>query len=175
MKIKSNAGKSVYFEQWSTPLDQVQSLWLSKAVMSASCLHLIFEQGKGTPNVKYVLTLNRRWPIRFTEEAHAVGCIGKYFETDSKNNKFPHNKKGYPIRTWKLWSTKYIKEINTNHSLSDYKRPKYKDIPQYLIITGDEWIEFIADCEPDWTIHKHTSIQKLIDSYSKKNYKPRTF
>ena len=52
--------------------------------------------------------------------------------------------------------------------MSDYKPPKYKDIPQYLIVTQNEWVEFISPGEPTWNIHKNASTQKLINLYSKK-------
>ena len=168
MKIKSKAGKTTYFEHWSTPLDQAQSVWLITAVMSPNQMHLIFSFEKGAPNIKYVMSLGRGWPIRFTEEEYAVGCIEKYFEKQKKEPEPPRNQKGQHFKTWKLWGTKYIKEINTNHAISDYKPPKYKNIPQYLIITQDEWIEFIGTCEPTWNIHKNASTQKLIKRYSKK-------
>ena len=172
MKFKSKTGQGVYFEHWSTPLDQAQSIWLTSMVMSSNMVHLIFNLEKGSANVKFVMSLGRGWPIRMTDEGYAVGCIGKYFEKEKTVPKLPKNCKSVQFKTWKLWGTKYIKEIDENHALSEYKQKKDTNIFQYLIITQDEWIEFICPGEPEWNIHKNSSTQKLIDSYSKKIWKP---
>jgi hypothetical protein len=173
MKIKSKVSKSTYFEHWSTPLDEAEWLSLNAVLQTNHNVNLFFQSEKRTQDKTYVMTFGRNWPYRLTEEEYAIGCIGKYFEKPKGKPEPPKNRKGRRFRTWKLWGTQYIKDINTNHALSDYKPPKYKDIPQYLIITDDEWIEFICLGQPEWKIHKNMNMKKLISYYMKGSWKSK--
>jgi len=169
MKIKSEAGKNIYFEHWSTPLDQAKAVWLETFLMIGNKMHFFFRLEKGAPNITYVMSLSRGWPIRFTEEEHAIGCVAKYTVGKNDENIAPVNSHGYQFKTWKLWGTQYIKEMDSNHALSDYKPRRNKNLFQHLIETQEEWIEFICTpgVEPKWKVYKGTDVRSLVRHYTK--------
>ncbi|MEQ1666197.1 MAG: hypothetical protein ABL927_12570 [Bdellovibrionales bacterium] len=116
------------------------------------------------------MKLGRYSPFRITEECNAVGFISKYFcSATKKPKKIYLNSNGHYIRTWKLWNTQYIKEIDSNCALSGYTKKRNKNIYQYLIKTQEEWIELITPDEPEWKVYKNKSLEELIMNYTKKS------
>jgi hypothetical protein len=83
-------------------------------------------------------------------------------------NSYFLNKKCFPFKTWRLWGTSWILELDTYLVLSDYAKTRDKNIHQFLIQTENEWIEFICPYEPDWKTYKNKSLQELMLYYSKK-------
>ncbi|MBC7458785.1 MAG: hypothetical protein H7235_10930 [Bdellovibrionaceae bacterium] len=173
MKIKSTAGKDVYFENWSTPLDQGQWIWLISLLQTVDSIHFFFAfTGDKASKRIHVMTIDRYCPYRLIEERYAVGCVGKNLLERKKENNYPsRNSKGNHIKTWKLWGTQFIKEVDENTSLSNYSPIPNKNIVQYLITTEEEYIEFIADQEPRWKSYPNMKIENLLVHYSKKTRK----
>lgn len=167
MRIKSAAGKDVYFEYWSTPLDKAKSLWLSSVLQTINKIHFFFRFNTDLSKKIHVLTINRLSPYRLIEERYAVGCVDKNLETKKKKkNEKSALLKGFERRTWKLWGTQFIKEVDENTSLSNYSHTPDKTIVQYLIRTNDEYIEFITRQEPKWKSYPNSKLEDLLIYYA---------
>ena len=102
--------------------------------------------------------------MRITDETYAYNCIGKYL-----NRKVPRKKDEKRCSTLKLWNTSFIKDIEESNALSGYALERDKNIFQYLIITDDEWVEFISLNPIEWTFHKDVKLDELVNVYMKKS------
>ncbi|MEQ1665755.1 MAG: hypothetical protein ABL927_10305 [Bdellovibrionales bacterium] len=167
-RTKSSAGKDTYFEAWQTPLTEGENIWLSYMLLGRTNIYFFFKLYSDKFEKINVMTISRYCPFRLTEECQAEGYLTKYFNTDEKNPKLIYkNSKGVPIATWKIWGTQYIKEIDSNFALSDYKEKHNPNIFQYFIRTQEEWIEFISSTPPDWAEFENKKINELIAEYIK--------
>ena len=165
MKIKSRI-KNVYFEKWHTPIGRCQSLWLSATLQTIDSVYFFFRLESDVAKDIHVMSFSRRHPYRMTDEDLAYGSIGKYLAPlhpkKERDSKFHH--------TYKLWGTNLIEDLDQFKVLSDYKKKRDKNIFEYLIITQDEWIEFILyPHEPDWKVFHDVKIDTLVDYYLKKS------
>ena len=170
MKFKS-AEKDVFFEKWKTPLSGAQNLWLDAVFQTISHTHFFFSISPHFEKVKnrhdvHVMTIGRNWPYRLIEEAYAYKCLGKYFAYDPSNPKKKSTRRSGPQRTWKLWGTSFIKELDEGKALSDYEQERDKNIFECMIVTQDEWIEFVSG-PPRWELHPHTTVKMAVRRYLK--------
>jgi hypothetical protein len=168
MKIKSVV-KGVYFENWKTPIEGVQYLWLSAVLQTASHAHFFFSEGDALRGRKrreriYVMTIGRNWPYRIIEEGFAHACIGKYFRDDPQRPRRKSKGHSKTQRTWKLWGTSFIRELDEGKVLSDYKKTRDKNIFEYLIATMDERIEFVSG-PPRWTVMRDLTVKAAVQRY----------
>lgn len=148
MKIRSTE-KNVYFEMWKTPVSGVRTLMLDAVIQTVSYTHFFFSIGDGVKNFKkkkwdfHVMTFGRGWPYRVMDEEYAYKCLGKYL-VSAKNPEKKISPGPNPYGTWKLWGTSFINELDEGWALSGYKKPRDKNVFEYVIITQDEWIEFVS-------------------------------
>lgn len=168
MRIKSRAGKDVYFEFWSTPLNEAEWVWISSILQTKDRIHFFFRFNTDSAKEIHVLTTERHNPYRLIEERYAVACVNKNLVPAKKMKDIFINSKGRPLRTWKLWGTQYIKEIDENSVLSSENRIAKKNIVQYLIQTQDDCVEFITQKEPRWKSYKKSKLEDLLVYYAKK-------
>lgn len=170
MKIKSRE-KDAFLERWKTPVSDAYLLWLSAVLQTASQVHFFFAIGLPSKKIKkkhdvHVMTISRYWPYRVIEEEYAHSCIGRYFHTHPSEKKYPP---GFPIgqsRTWKIWGTSFIQELDRGKALSDYKEERDKNIFEYLILTEGEWIEFVSG-PPRWEVLHDTTVKMAVRHYLK--------
>ncbi|NOT77488.1 MAG: hypothetical protein HOP07_00635 [Bacteriovoracaceae bacterium] len=166
MKVKSSYGKEVYLEDWNTPIMHNEQLWLVAELRIMNGIHLFFKLNSSSRDEYYSFTISFRCPLRITDETYAHNCIGKYL-----NRKVIRPKDEQRSSTLKLWNTSFIKEIEENNALSGYAAERDKNIFQYLIITEDEWVEFITLSPIEWTFHKCIKIDELLNTYIKESAK----
>lgn len=164
MKVESAYGNEVYLEDWNTPIMYNRQLWLLAELRIMNDIHLFFKLNSDSPDEIYVVTISSRCPLRITDETYAYNCIGKYLD-----RKVPRAKGEQSCSTLKLWNTSFIEDIEENNALSDYALQRDRNIFQYLIITEDEWIEFISLEPPEWNFHKNVKIDELANVYMKKS------
>ena len=81
----------------------------------------------------------------------------------------PREKNEKTSSTYKLWNTSFIKDVDENHALSNYAPERNKNIFQYLIVTQNEWIEFISLDPIEWRLHKNIKEDELVCFYLKKS------
>jgi hypothetical protein len=166
-RIKSSAGKDTYFEAWQTPLTEGENIWLTYMLLSSTKIHFFFKLYSDRFEKINVMSISRYCPFRLTEERQAEGFLTKYFYIDEKkSNQILKNLKGLPIATWKIWGTQFIKELDSNYSLSEYKKKHDPNIFQYLIRTQEEWIEFISSTPPEWVEFDNKNINELIAEFT---------
>jgi len=164
MKVESAYGNEVYLEDWNTPIMHNNQLWLVAELRIMSDVHLFFQLNSDSGDEFYAITISSRCPLRITDETYAYNCIGKYL-----SRKVPRKKDEKRCSTLKLWNTSFIKDIEENNALSGYALERDKNIFQYLIITDDEWVEFISLDPPEWNFHKNVKIDELVNVYMKKS------
>lgn len=164
MRIRSEIYKEVFYEKWQTPISHGLFVWLWGIVQTQAHTHFFFTVD--SEKDCHVMTIGRRWPMRLTDEDYA-SCIRKYFRDAPIKRKKPKRQPLRPFRTWKMWGTNYIKELDEGHALSDYKKPRDKKIFSYLIVTQDEWIEMVLS-EPEWKVFRNTRAKKVMQSYLNK-------
>jgi hypothetical protein len=168
MKTRSTFDKDVYFEKWQNPMTEGENIWMAHQFVTYSYIYFFFQQYSDRFKKTYVMKIGRYSPFRITEECNAVGFISKYFRSATKDPKtIFRNSNGHHIQTWKLWNTQFIKEIDSNCALSGYTKKRNKKIFQYLIITQEEWIEFISLHEPEWKVYKNKTLEELVMHYTK--------
>lgn len=169
MKEKSQQ-KGAYAERWKTPVSSTWSLYLEAVLQTVSHTHFFFfkddEKFPKASKVKnfenkrrdiHVLTIGRNLPYRLTEEGYAHPCITKYLPMGRR-------KRRKPFRTWRLWGTSFIKELDEGYALSGYANKRNENLSEYLIITGDEWIEFIAGI-PRWNLLRNVTLKEAVRHY----------
>ena len=164
MKIESSYGSDVCFEYWDTPVMYNEQLWLLAELRIMNNIHLFFKLNSDSPDDIYVTTISSRCPFRATDETYAYNCIGKYLK-----RKVPKDKSEKKCSTYKIWNTSFIEDIEENNALSDYVLQRDKNIFQYLIVTEDEYIEFISLDPLEWNFHKNVKIDELVNFYMKKS------
>jgi hypothetical protein len=170
MKIKSRE-KDVFLEKWKTPVGQAETLWLSAVFQSVSHTHFFFSIARHFERLKkkrdvHVMTIGRYWPYRLIEEEYARSCIGRYFHPHPSEEKHLSD---FPIaqsRTWKIWGTSFIHELDRGKALSDYKEERDKNIFEYFILTEGEWIEFVSPV-PRWEVLHDTTVKTAVRRYLK--------
>jgi hypothetical protein len=166
MKEESVYGNEVYLEDWNTPIMYNNQLWLVAELRIMNDIHFFFKLNSDSRGEYYTTTISSRCPLRITDETYAHNCIGKYLDW-----KIPRKKDNPGSSTLKLWNTSFIKDIEENNAMSGYALERNKDIFQYLIITNDEWVEFITLSPVEWSFHKDVKIDELISAYLKKSLK----
>jgi hypothetical protein len=168
MKFKSSYDKEVYFEKWQTPMTNRGNIWLNHQFLTNRYIYFFFRLYPDPLKKIYVMKILRYSPLRITEECNAVGFISKYFRISKKrSNSADSNIKETLSRTWKIWNTQYIKEIDSNYALSGFTKKRNKKIFQYLIVTQEEWLEFISLHEPEWKVYKNKTLAELVMRYTK--------
>lgn len=173
MKIKSKLKENVYFEKWETPLCRARHIWLVSFLQTGNRIHLFFSLEDKASSEIHVMTVSRLCPYRMTDQSHAIRLIA--------NNLVPariissnrtKNKESFLFKTWKLWGTNFINEVNENSALSGYKNENDENIFQYLIQTQNEWIEFICALNPkwgpQWKMYKNKKLHSLLLYYVSK-------
>lgn len=166
MKIRSEE-KDVYFERLRTPLTGASILTLKGVLQAGNYVHFFFEIWKEKywrtkKRDIHVMTIGAGWPYRLIEEEYAYACLGKYFERHGGDLSKKRNRK--PQRTWKLWGTSFIKELDEGRALSNYESIPNKNIVEYLVITEDEWIEWV-ECTPVWCLLRNTTAKSAMKKY----------
>lgn len=78
----------------------------------------------------YVVTFHRRAPFRVIDESYQGSCP------------YPFPKSPRSV-AWKLWNTPFIESLNSD-GLLFHQKPEERQF-QYLIVTDDEWVEFISE------------------------------
>ena len=111
------------------------------------------------------MTIGRGWPYRVMDEAYAYKCLGKYI-VSAKEPKKKISPGPKPYRTWKLWGTSFIKELDEGWELSGYQKPRDKNVFEYLIVTRDEWIEFVSG-PPRWKVLRNMTLKAAVHRYLK--------
>ncbi|OFZ45969.1 MAG: hypothetical protein A2381_00220 [Bdellovibrionales bacterium RIFOXYB1_FULL_37_110] len=164
MKVESAYGNEVYVEDWNTPVMHSDQLWLLAELRILNDVHFFFKLNSDSPDDIYVITVSSFCPLRITDEAYAYTCIGKYVD-----RKVPREKNEKTSSTYKLWNTSFIKDVDENHALSNYAPERNKNIFQYLIVTQNEWIEFISLDPIEWRLHKNIKEDELVCFYLKKS------
>jgi hypothetical protein len=163
MKIKSSAGKDIFFEAWNTPVMQSEQLWLLRQFFTGSQVHFFFQMNHDSKDEFYVLSVSGGSPFRITEEGLGWTYVGKYIESET-----PSKKKEKKCSTFRIWNTSFAKNTYSARPLKEDERVS-EDIFQYLIITQDEWVEFISLTPPKWEIHKNVKLEKLVLKYMKES------
>ncbi|MFZ4405161.1 MAG: hypothetical protein ACOYOK_13755 [Pseudobdellovibrionaceae bacterium] len=116
----------------------------------------MFISGKA-PNFRtYILTLPEYVPYRLHEKKFAANTLGKKCKFNGVD---PDAKK---TGTWKLQGKKFFNVIQKGQALCHEVRNEYKDLSQYLIVTDEDWLEFVS-CRPLWTIHNTTEMTDLLN------------
>lgn len=164
MKIESAYGNDVWLEYWETPVMHYEQLWLLAELRIMNEIHFFFKLNSNSPDDIHVMTISFRCPLRITDETYAYNCIGKYLK-----RKIPREQGEKWISSFRLWNTSFIEDIEENNALSDYALQRDRNIFQYLIITEDEWIEFISLDPPEWNFHKNVKTDELVNVYMKKS------
>jgi hypothetical protein len=159
MKIKTKID-GVYIEPWETPLISAENLWSKGVFHSNWATHFLFSINQESDI--HALTIESRSPVRIFDENHQ-DFIQKYFKTtlspDKQKHKIPNI-----CRTWKLWGTQLIKEMDESYFLSNYAAEHDADLFQYLIFTQDEWFEFIAK-PPTWEVFKNSDTKSIVSHF----------
>lgn len=168
MKIKSKVGNDVYFEEWPTVVSKARYLWIISVLQTGNQVHFILQINKGKKF--YVLTAPRGCPFRLIDETYAVKCVSKYIVPDPSKNIKPLSVNKWRKKTWKIWGTAFINEVDENHALSNYEKEHDKNIFQYLVKTEDEWIEFISG-PPTWRTYQNITLEALIAKILKEDKK----
>ena len=72
------------------------------------------------------------------------------------------------LRTYKIWNTPFALEACRKIGIS---REEYDQIKkyQYLIIAGDDIVEFVTLYEPKWEIFRNISLDDLVIKYLKQD------
>lgn len=165
MKIESAYGDEVCFEYWDTPVMYNDQLWLLAELRTMNDIHFFLKLNSISPDDIHVLSISSGWPLRITDETYAYNCIGKYLK-----QKVPPQEEERHSSTYKIWNTSFIKDIEENNALSGYALERNKNIFEYLIITQDEYIEFISLDSPRWTFHEGAKIVELVNIYMKRSF-----
>lgn len=155
-KIKSKK-KGIFFEKWKTPVTSVQSLWVQGILHTAGATHFCLTVDKKKD--VHLFSIAKREPYRVYDEDH--NCfIWKYLEPNRSLKK----KRTVPQiwRTWKIWNTPFIKEMDKGYYLSNYAKKRDPEIFQYLIVTQDEYIEFISDFPPRYEVFKKSNLVDIL-------------
>lgn len=142
MRTKSEFFKGVYFERWGTPISHGQSLSLWGVLVDHTLTHFYFTVDEEKDC--HVMTIDRLWPYRMIEEQYAHKCLGKYFRVNPKGKKKPRPQFPRYFKTWKMWGTSFIKELDEGYALSGYNKVRNKNHVAYLIETKDVWIEIVS-------------------------------
>lgn len=164
MRIESAYENEVCFEVWETPVIHNEQLWLIAELRIQGDIHFFFHLNSNSPDI-HVATISFRSPLRITDEDFADYCIEKYLK-----RKAPTKPSGKRPSTFKLWNTNFIKEIDENKALSDFAPERDKNIFQYLIVTQEEYIEFISE-PPIWNFHQNMELEDAINFYMKQSLK----
>lgn len=97
-----------------------------------------------------------------TEECIAYGNIWKYIQEKKSKSEV----KRQNIRTYQLWNTPYVKELDANFVSSGYAKRRDKNISQYMIRTDDETIEFVAR-KFEWVEYEGFNTQDIMEKLIK--------
>lgn len=170
MKEKSQQ-KGAYAERWRTPISGAR--WLDLEAIFQSVLHTHFfffatdkkffapNEAKGFTRARrdiHVLTINREAPYRVTEEGYGYTRMTKYLPPIGKG------RRRKAANTWKLWGTSFLKDLDEGRALSGYGKKRNKKIYEYLIVTGDEWIEFVSG-DPKWDLLRNVTLKEAVRHY----------
>lgn len=159
MKIKSKLN-DVYFEPWQTPVISAENLWCHGVLHTNWYTH--FCVSINAEKDIHVISIDHRSPYRIVDEDHQ-SYLEKYFASDlSPEERKLHIPK--LCRTWKIWGTTFIHEMDEGRFLSGLGKEHDKEIFQYLMFTQDEWIEFISD-PPRWETFKDSDIKTVMNHY----------
>jgi hypothetical protein len=170
MKIRSRE-KDVYIENWTTPVSHAEDLSLSAVLQTASRIHFLFfpvfkgERPKKKRDI-YVMTTCRGWPYRVIDEEYAHSGVGRYFHPHPSEKKHLADRPLAKSRTWKIWGTSFIQELDRGKALSNYEEKRDKNIFEYFVLTDCEWIE-LASPSVDWEILRDTTVKAAIRRYLK--------
>lgn len=141
MKKQSIVNKQIYFDIWESPIKHAQYLDLEAVFQTTGDIYFFFHaRDKKKLSTFFYLKVDRLSPFKMTEECIAYGNIWKYVQDRKGKSK----EKRQLIRTYQLWNTPYIKELDANLILSGYVKKRDKNISQYMIRTDDETIEIVA-------------------------------
>ena len=141
MKKQSILNKQVYFATWETPVKHTPYLDLEAVFQTGGHIYFFFHaRNKKKLSTFFYLKVDRLTPYKMTEECIAYGNIWKYVQAKKERS----NVKRHHIRTYQLWNTPYVKELDKNLVLSGYSKRRDKNISQYMIRTDDETIELVA-------------------------------
>jgi hypothetical protein len=173
MKKKSELYPEVLYELWKTPvMDNPDYDLTVKCVLQAGDqVHFFLCYRKMEEKEMHVLSIPRGYPYRVMEEGYAYAGVGQYFRY--KDSKKKRRSSGKYYSTWKLWNTRFIRELNGGEKgkgeLSGYGQIKLDKIIHYVVSTGGDVIEFIAPTM-HWEIHKNMKIEQLLELYAKKRF-----
>lgn len=170
MKIKSRE-KDAFYEKWKTPVGHAETLWLNAVFQSASRIHFFFSVARHFVRLKkkrdvHVMTIGRNWPYRLIEEEYAFSCLRHYISPHPSWSKENPDRRIPRSRTFKIWGTSFIHELDRGKALSDYKEERDKNIFEYFILTEDEWIEFVSP-PPRWEVLHDTTVRTAVRHYLK--------
>ena len=168
MKIKSKY-KNVYFEHWDSPVKGTNILVFEGILTTPWLTHICVSCYQNSDI--HVLTIHATDPYRVLDEDHSC-FYRKYFDSGLSKNELKKNHPD-PCRTWKIWGTTFIQELDEGYYLSDFKSEHDENIFQYLIFTQDQWIEFICP-NPIWKTFKNSSFEKVVIHYLKEDQKNRS-
>lgn len=163
MKKQSIINKQVYFDIWETPIVNASYLDLEAVFQTISDIYFFFQaRDKKKLSTFFYLKVDRLTPYKMTEECIAYGNIWKYVQEKKTKSKV---KRQY-VRTYQLWNTPYIKELDANLILSGYAKRRDKNISQYMIRTDDETIELVAR-KFEWVQYEGFNTQDIMEKLIK--------
>lgn len=168
MKFKSKM-KGVFYEPWDTPVINEEILAFEGILTTRWKNHICFSKYK--QNDIYVITIHSTDPFRLFEEGHS-SFLNKYFKYDELSPEEYTRLKPDSCRTWKLWGTQFIKEMDEGLCLSDYKSEHDNNIFQCIVATQDQILEFICP-NPEWRIFEDSSFEAVVKYYLKEDI-PKT-
>ena len=147
---------------WETPLTGGQSVWLSRQLYTGLNNYFFFHKNiDGPTDPVYVLTIRDRETFKISDESDCDNRLDHLLKSIEE----PHIK--YP-RTYKIWNSplalEACRKIGMSHEEYD-QMEKY----QYLVVAGDEIVEFVTMDEPKWEIHKNIHLDDLVIQYLKKD------
>jgi hypothetical protein len=163
VKKHSIINKQVLFEVWDAPVVHAPYLDLETIFQTRSDIYFFFHaRNKKKLSTFFYLKVDRLTPFKMTEECIAYGNIWKYV----REKKSKLKEKRHYIRTYQLWNTPYVKELDANFVLSGYAKKRDKNISQYMIRTDDETIELVAR-KFEWVSYEGFNTQDIIEKLIK--------
>lgn len=158
MKKQSLINKQIYFDTWKTPIAHAVFLDLETVFQTIGNVYFFFQaRDQKKISTFFYLKVDRLTPYKLTEECIAFGNIWKYVQEKKTKSKV----KRQHIRTYQLWNTPYVKELDANLVLSSYAKTRDKNISQYMIRTDDETIELVAR-KFEWVQYEGFNTQDIM-------------
>ena len=118
-------------KKWDCPLFNVAPLEF-EGMLALENIRFYFSDNKRT---LYVISIPRGDPFRVVSESYAMAVYCP-LQVKAEELKFPFG------RTWKVWHSKFLEEINYSNLL--FQGVPEQDRFQYFIGSDDECVEFVS-------------------------------